>query len=224
VSEPADSNKPNANDAAYWEQRQFKVQKIIAYAGVLGIVIYAFQLYYMKQSTDAATRANKTALEMAHLDQRSWVSTLQQPNSEPPQVGAKFVIRIPIRNTGKTFARRVAMDCQLQIVKAGKKIDFEMPKKPGAGPPLNNLLLSPSGEYTFTFTTAEPLSDKEVEQFKSLEVGQAVLYGYITYYDIFDCVHWTVFCFKLLPEHWNWEISNEHNAADNDRCDETPAN
>jgi hypothetical protein len=197
--------------------------------GVIALCIYNCQLTEMRNAnTFAGNTANsasdsvKQAREASHLEQRGWVSTIQAPNSDLPNIGVKWAIRIPIKNTGKTFARNVGADCQLQLVKAGNKIDFKLAEDPGSGPPLTNLLLSPDGQYTFTYLTSDPLDDKRLELIKSRDKGQAVLFGYITYYDIFDCAHWTIFCFKFDSEHSVWEISSEHNDADNDRCNETP--
>jgi hypothetical protein len=219
VANPRHSQQNESRNNAGWQRKHHRVQLVIAIGGLLGLVLLSLQWREMQKSTRAATDAISLTRETEHLDQRAWVSTIQVPNSDVLATGVKWATRIPIKNTGKTFARKVGMDCQLQLVKAGNKVNFKMPKDPTAGAPLTDLLLSPGGEYTFTYLTLDPVDERRMAVIKSPEKGHAVLYGYITYYDIFDCVHWTIFCFKFDGEHSVWEICNEHNDADNDRCE-----
>jgi hypothetical protein len=125
-------------------------------------------------------------------------------------------VEIPIKNTGKTFARKMGLDATVFIIGADGRPNFTT-RDPRSDPPVKDLLLSPNGEYAFAFHTKGPISHEEIERIKS--GGNAILHGYITYYDIFDCVHWTIFCFWLDPEDWKWKVYQEHNDADNDRCE-----
>ena len=34
---------------------------------------------------------------------------------------------------------------------------------------------------------------------------------------VFNCVHWTIYCYVLKSTDWTWEIYEQHNTADNDR-------
>jgi hypothetical protein len=170
-----------------------------------------------KESSDTAKRSIEFARETAHLDQRAWVSIFHGPLSEPPKVGQKFRVSVPIKNTGKTFARKVTVDGGVHIVRADAKPNFAA--KAAGNQPVTGLLLAPNGEYTLIVDPADPWSD---DQNKAITSGQyqAFVWGCITYYDVFDCVHWTIYCCTLNPDNWGWDIYSQHNDADNDKCEE----
>ncbi len=220
---PANNAEGNATNQTGYQRRhnrvQLRVQLAAVFVGVIVAFIYACQLNEMRKSTQAATDAVKLARDSSHLDQRAWVATLQVPTSSIPKEGEIFHAETPIKNTGRTFARKVDLDTFIFIVNPGGQPDFNV-RNPSSDPPIKDMLLSPNGEYGIKFKTKEPLSREETENIKA---GGGILYGYITYYDIFDCVHWTIFCFWLDPEDWKWKIYKEHNDADNDRCEETIA-
>jgi hypothetical protein len=228
--------RPRSTHADLW---QVAIQGAVLLGALWALSIYKGQLVemreanrLMKASTDAATDAAnsvkdsvKQAREASQLEQRAWVATSGIATGAP-QEGVKFVVKIPVKNTGKTFARKVAMNANFQFVPAGRAPEFASDDSETL---ISNLLLSPDGTYELTLFTKEPWSEKEMVRIKPAPGDEIashflVIHGYITYYDIFGCDHWTVFCFKLVPEGWTWQICGQHNDADNGRCGEPREN
>ena len=89
-------------------------------AQVLIFCVQAFIFYgqfrEMKKSTDAATKAAnaaetsvKQATETMRLDQRAWVGPIHADGNLPAEVDKDFLISIQIKNSGKTFAKKVGV-------------------------------------------------------------------------------------------------------------------
>jgi hypothetical protein len=192
--------------------------------GGIALTIYKCQLTEMRNANifagNAAAAANdsvKQAREASHLEQRAWVAPFGVPKSAKPEDGNAFKIDIPIINTGKSFAREVGLSVDFELWDTGPRPNFT-PK--GQTEPVTGLLLAPGGTYTGIWRSDQTWRDGDAFDKINGKSARAVLFGTLTYYDIFDCVHWTTYCFILRSEDWTWEIYKEHNQADNDKCDE----
>lgn len=129
-AKPTGNNAEQPKDQTYWEKRQFRVQRLIAYAGVFGILIYGLQLWEMRKSTNAATYAAqvardslKFATENAHLEQRAWVGVMGVEGPLLP--GKKYKVDVTLKNTGKTFANKVTIRAGIVRMPNWQIPDFE---------------------------------------------------------------------------------------------------
>jgi hypothetical protein len=197
---------------------------VIAFTAVVQVIAMFVQARYMrqglrltKQAADAADASVKQAMDMARLDQRAWCAATNF-FSGVPVAGQKFVIRVVVKNTGKTFARDVTTSCYLRGVR-----DQQMPNfaeiveardavaiKVGSGS-----ILTPNAEL-FGGTNGITLTQDTVNDFNA---GREIFYvfGRITYSDIFDCPHWTTYCSILHPT-GEYAICEKYNDADKNRA------
>jgi hypothetical protein len=180
--------------------------------------IYLFQLKEMKKSTDAATRAAnsaeaglKLARDHAHLDQRAWVATTGIHGK--PEPDRPYILIIGVKNSGKTFAKKVTIRCHMRAVPKGKEPNFnEIPTME----PQSVALLPPNGEYA-SVSGDTKLSPELIDKIKAGDVV-VFAFGEITYIDIFKCLHWTKFCSILDPVNWSYTVYKTHNDADENTC------
>lgn len=177
------------------------VNGILAGAAIFGGFIYHSQLVQMQSATDATTRAAKAAEDSitkseasAHLDQRAWVAATNIDGI--PKEGSEFEIKVMAKNTGKTFAKQFTM-----YVGLAKNLKPDFTLKPTDEGSI--AILAPNSEYTATRLVPNDFGEEhrkltkdDVEDFTS---GRAELYvfGKMSYNDVFDCPHWTTFCFFL---------------------------
>jgi len=75
--------------------------------------------------------------------------------------------------------------------------------------------LPPNGDYTIDAESEAP-DQIGVNKIKSGEY-RVFIFGEITYKDIFDCSHWTNFCY-VLKTNGTFEIWEAHNDADVNHC------
>lgn len=232
-AEPANNEGKNTRGTAYWEKRQYWVQTTIAVVGAVSVVIYAFQLYEMRKSTDAATKAAKAAEDgikraeaSSHLDQRAWVSA--GVGTDVPTVGKVFTVNVTARNSGKTFARDFQSRVIINIVERDAEPAFALGRQTAAKAhgTASVSVLPPTGEYS-TATDVDPDGKPgpiTQEIFDNLSSGRTKLFvfGWVTYFDIFRCDHWTIFCNEMLPGSvpgtFKWRTYSTHNDADVNEC------
>jgi hypothetical protein len=202
----------------------------IVFAGVLVAVGIAYTVFAALQWTamnDQRVEMQKTTRIAAdnyglqtkafHIDQRAWVSAQSPQESKIPEADSKYATSIPIKNTGKSFAREVSIHGELGFTRSDSEPDFKSYPSDKLEV-IRGLLLAPNGEYNLNLVTNQPLQPEQVALFKSGE-WKYICYGFVSYYDIFDCVHWTIFCFVLRPEDGKWTYYKTHNQADNGECD-----
>jgi len=186
--------------------------------------IFYGQLREMKKSTDAATKAAnaaeasvKQASETAHLDQRAWVGPIHADGNLPAEVDKDFLISIQIKNSGKTFAKKVGVKWHTYPARKQEIPDFEKEMTSVPSETLNSVgLLPPQGESSIRVRCG-PITPKAVlDVFRSDEI-RYFIFGKITYVDVFDCPHWTTFCYVVKTDD-PCEIWESYNDADDNRC------
>ena len=197
---------------------------VAAFMTFLAICVQAFiynaQLKEMKKSTDATTKAAEAAQEsvvqareISRLDQRAWVAATVMTMTGKPEVDKSFTVDVLVRNSGKTFAKKVTIRTHIRAVPKGSEPDFKGENMT----PASVALLPPSGEYISATTSDQALSQGSIDQVKS---GDTVVFvfGEITYDDIFGCPHWTKFCSVLKPVDWAYTVYKKENDANDNRC------
>jgi hypothetical protein len=111
----------------------------------------------------------------------------------------------------------VSVNVALYPAKKGEVLKLSEIKHPPIAT-VKNLLLAPDGEYLYSYWSDSPFTDEHQATIDSPE-HQVVIFGYIAYLDIFDCPHWTTFCYYFISERGGvWATCEQHNDADNDRC------
>jgi hypothetical protein len=199
-----------------YETLQIILTAFILFAAIVAACIYGCQLSEMQKATLAATKAANAAQEsitltrqMGHLDQRAWVATTSATGK--PEEGKTMPIAVTMRNTGKTFAKNVAIAGCVRHVAKDAEPDFDreiasvVPKSVGVMPP--------NGDY---FSEGPTTTVVTKEHFENIKEGRLTIFvfGKITYDDIFKCPHWTLFCYRMNPVNWVWEIYKSHNDTD----------
>jgi len=183
---------------------------VAAFLTFLAICVQAFiynaQLREMKKSTDAATKAAKSAedsvaqaRETTRLDQRAWVVTAGINGF--PEAGHPFRVKVIISNTGKTPAKNLDPICASDPVERGNLPNFQARLKEVSEKHRNEEgskgFLPPNGR---TETTLEPKTEQifSDENITALKNGNPryFLYGEITYEDIFDQPHLVDFLYN----------------------------
>jgi hypothetical protein len=198
---------------------------VAAFLTFLAICVQAFiynsQLQEMKRSTDAATKAaiaaeQSIALAKAstQLDQRAWVA-VTSITTKQPEIGQPYKPVIVVKNSGKTFAKKMRFAGSWRLMPKGTYPDFaEEDRTLREGADGSGFILAPNSEHNLTDVARTPLSEEEGSGYKSGDL-QMFVYGKITYADVFGCEHWTTFCAVLTPE--GYSAVGEHNDVDDNR-------
>jgi hypothetical protein len=221
---PRDKPKKRCWRDKRWTHPQVIVNGALAFVAVIAAIIYFCQLQQMKKATRAATNATKAATDSvkfardhAHLDQRAWIAVTVAPGS-PPQLDTVWQTPMAVKNTGKTFARQIKIGFARRTLPKGQFPNFSE-AAPTTKESETISLLAPNVEYTFD-TNVKVLKKVDQEALNALNSGEWVVFvfGQVTYTDIFDCAHWTEFCFQFNPATGQFPSCENHNDADNNRC------
>jgi hypothetical protein len=133
------------------------------------------------------------------IDQRAWVSVVV-PNSFPLE-GSSIAASIQIANTGKTPAKDVEGDIVATVLEKGEEPSFDF----STGHPHNKLYagaIFPNAPINTTITVVRYASQAPETVVPTPELRQQIangesfiiLYGKITYVDVFGASHSTAFC------------------------------
>jgi hypothetical protein len=174
---------------------------VIAVAAVVTFLLVYFQL--------------KEARNTAHLDQRAWVGPMKI-DGKLPEPNLEFVVSIHVENSGKTFARKVAVQWHIREAAKPSAPDFDKEMIPTGGTVNSIGLLPPHGTYYIKAGGDLKPDEVTVGRIKSGE-SRVFVFGKITYLDVFDCPHWTTFCYVLRKD-GTYDIWETHNDADDNRC------
>ncbi|WP_263378876.1 hypothetical protein [Granulicella paludicola] len=171
---------------------QTPLLKQILEAAALCVAVGAIWIY--KGQWDEAQKANKFSADNLRATQRAWIA-VGDPNFQFGD-NQPFRSKIVIMDTGLSPARKV-------VTKTGWKI---LPH--GHQPSISDLTLSEGSEAIYTgviFPNSKvPISSNTNELIPSLApykegTFDIYMFGKITYEDVFQRVHWTTFCYKILP-------------------------
>jgi hypothetical protein len=215
---PTRNTKNETTNQTEWERRHYRMQFSIFIVGIIVMFIYAGQLYEMRKSTQAATAAIKLARDSSHLDQRAWVA--DEMISGKAELDKRYVIKISAKNTGKTFAKDFVSTSAFK----GKYLsdpdpDFDR-EIANAATSTNSIgLLPPNGGFDQEVPAkqGQKITEDDIREFSNPTVVFLV-FGKITYKDIFKCKHWTTFCYRALPVEGKYITYATYNDADNNRC------
>jgi hypothetical protein len=189
--------------------------------------IYFFQLKQINKSTDAAAKAANAAeasvkqvRKAAHRDQRAWVAVVDIQGI--PEAGTIFSVNLVAQNSGKTFAKDVAMRAVAELItEKGGEPDFSLEDSAAARKDSSVSLLAPNADYLMDIELRKQTPPHEITQsdLDGIRRGDLTIFihGKMTYDDIFGCTHWTTFCTRLKPD-LKYASYGRHNDADQNLC------
>jgi hypothetical protein len=172
----------------------------------------------LEASQQNAKQSINATIQQFHLEQRAWVSAIETHGA--PEVGKPFEIIVRVRNTGKTFAKEFSSIAVVEALPEGKYPDFSKESRFRTNSSVS--LLAPDGEwliplYPIGGSSTEKFTDSMLADLKASRT-KIFVYGSMRYKDIFDCNHWTTFCFRLSRTLLLYEACGSHNDADNNTC------
>lgn len=173
-----------------------KRQFVVAVITVVVLVIYTsiadYQACQMRRATDAARDSADATTKAVLLDERAWIGPVDSPIIEW-EVGKKFEVAIPLKNTGKTPGTHITTVMAIRSLSPQ-----EMPTFTDFVTPTGRGVLQPSAVTYLAFFSDKALSQTDFDAVKSGKLTVWV-YGRITYDDIFGRHHWTTFAQTFNP-------------------------
>lgn len=185
----------------------------VACLTLISLIVYAYithgQLVEMRRATVAATKSANAATTSLHLDQRAWIGPAQRGDFQW-KIGDQMRFPSRIVNTGKTPA--IAVESVTTSTTMSLEEMPEFTYEPGTGHPTihnRSAILYGSGSNPITFDL--PVYKKGTRSGEILKLTPTLLaemqskksfiliYGRITYQDVFGVGHWTNFC-SIYPE------------------------
>jgi hypothetical protein len=217
--QPSHSERTNHTDydkggiPRKWE---IGIAAFLAFVNCAALVIYSYQLTEMRKATKAATDGLTLTRKMNRLDQRAWVA----PGNvfSKPELDKPYRITVVATNTGKTPATDV-------VARLGTLVKGLADPDPHFGQLLNTTsipsgsLLAPNGATNMVFPMFDEkrLTQADLDHLTNPAVIH-LIFGRVEYDDIFECHHWTSFCYKILPD-GTLERYGEYNKADPNKSD-----
>jgi hypothetical protein len=225
---PSHEKRCHAQYLLWWRDSQWWqviVAAVLVPFGVYAVIVYSHQLGEMhrsndllKISTDAATEAARAAskgLEMSRLDQRAWVAPFDIQGV--PEVDKPYNVIVFMKNTGKTFAKRVEIAMGAEVILKGQQPTFYRLSEPA---PANRSsgMIAPNAGFNAAFEINPNVTLGELKLYNSRD-KLIYVYGRIPYKDIFDCDHWTRFCLVYDGKSGYRPCEQkDSNDADNGKC------
>lgn len=186
-------------DSQWWQAMALPV-------GIVAVVIYGYQLCRMTQSIDLTRH-------MAKIDERAWVGVESITGS--PKAGEILRLGIVLKNSGKTFAKKVRNGIDTYETSA-----HEAPETEVLVNEQRYTVLAPG--QLFTIWRRPDYVDKDAAERVTKETVHFFVKAKITYDDIFGCEHWLKVCARFNPFTQTYEMCSTYNDADGETCPEKP--
>jgi hypothetical protein len=145
-----------------------------------------------------AQNSLQATLDSLHTQQRAWLSIEAPGRGLVPHAGSIFRVSFPFTNTGFTPAKNLQIFFDGGFFPEGIEPTYEHDGQPQAE---GNL--SPHGTSYFRY------NGERCGPMKIPEHRMFVLYGAITYEDVFRQKHWCTYCFFVKGE--EYEYCPKHN-------------
>ena len=172
-----------------------------------------------KDAAQAARDSVDQAQAAAHLDQRAWVSVVGIEGV--PELDKSWTIGMRARNTGRTFAKDFHMSVIGDPMPKGTVPDFSAEEAKVSKTISSTGVLSPNGDFVATINAEKPgrtFSQIDKDAITNGDIKE-FSFGRLWYKDVFNCPHWTTYCFQLGTD-LKWSSCKEYNSADDDTCQE----
>ena len=170
------------------EKGQLRINAFLALITAIAVLVAIF----------STIKSINLTRETSRLDQRAWVAVTLIEGS--PVVGEPFSAKVVVKNTGKTFAKHLTRCCRT-IILAQKTLTipiwhgFLIPWISKDGKKASSPRMSITSVVTLTSWLAKRLRNRMWAQINNGDIV-IVVFGKIVYRDVFDCEHWTTFCFR----------------------------
>jgi hypothetical protein len=201
-----------------WE---LTIGAVIAFVNFVAFFIYGYQLSEMRKATQAASdglgltrQMSQVTRQMAEIDQRAWVAE-KEVSSAGPVAGQPLKIKVIVENTGKSFAKNVKGGSAWRskhLSSPDPDFDQQLVAVLSNRAPI---LIPPNGSFVHIVSAMEgtDLTKADLETLHS-PVHVFLIFGKITYEDIFGCEHWTTLCYRMYGD-GTFEKYGSYNDADN---------
>lgn len=199
---PENGGAHNLSQEVHWlEHATFWSQVCLGLIGVAALIIYFGQLSEMKKATNITQQAVINADRNFRRDERAWIGFSLGGGNLTLTVGQPFSVPTTLINSGKTPAKNVEGNIIVTIVKRGAPFDFVYASghanyRIAAGSLFPNATINESFQairhgpvHAEAIIVTKPILD-EITASQSL----VVVYGRLTYSDIFGIEHWTTYC------------------------------
>lgn len=209
-SPPANHETGNREDKPEKKKRPTKHEHrryMLLINGILAAAAIAGGVLYFQQ--------NRQMDKTMRLDERAWVAPDQVLGIA--EINKAYNVMVVMKNSGKTFARRVEIAAGAEVLPRGQKPKLERLTEPG---PANRSkgIIPPNSTFHVEFIINPNITLEELTKYRS---GDKVpyVYGRVSYQDIFNCDHWTTFCFVYDGISGYTPCEAEHsNDADEGAC------
>lgn len=146
------------------------------------------QLTETANSAKASIRATQGVMR---LDQRAWVANAGMAMN-PPELGKKWNGYVAWSNSGKTFAKQGKPRCHWVVVVTKIQSEHDLMKLvPNTTTTESIGVLGPSAQYKTIIESKGPI---DVADKARIEGNYTYMWGEMTYKDIFERPHTTVYC------------------------------
>jgi len=150
-------------------------------------------------------------VEMSRNDQRAWVGAADMSTPEV-QWGSRLKLSIPLSNSGRTPARHVKIEFDSSVNPRGKTFKADYRPNADAGPQ-SVPVIQPGARHYINAVRVQPFTGEEESGIGSGEM-LLVVYGRITYDDVFGRNHKTTFAYRWVPALSVWRALDTNNDAD----------
>jgi hypothetical protein len=155
----------------------------------------------LTESQKSVDKSLGATIDNFQQEQRAWLNA--QPAIGIPKSDAPYKIQIPILNSGKTPAKHLMVYFTGKFVAEGEKVAYTF-----LGVPQPSGIATPGPSITFTYdSTGIPKSGDYVAAHKG---DKFIIFGAITYEDVFDAKHWLTYCFFTRGDN-SYAYCTEHN-------------
>jgi len=160
------------------------------------------------QIMDQQTHILDTTLVM---DQRAWVGPVDMSASEIKE-GSRLTVSIPLANSGRTPALKVRVQLGSWVDLSGKP--FKPDYRPSTGGLQSVAVIQPGSRQYLNGVCDESFTREKVNGIADKDL-LLVVYGRITYEDVFTRTHETTFAYRWMPSPLCvWRVLDTDNTAD----------
>ena len=208
-------------------ERREKFKVVIELTTLFAVLAYttvaAFQWWEMRKTTKATQQSVADADRNFRRDERAWIAFAFVGGNIQLTVGKSFFVTTQVLNTGKTPAKNVEGNIAVRVVKKGEHLEFVY--TPGhANYRVVGGTIFPNGSITQSFEGIQhgPEKAEAIVITKTLlqEIVSSesfiVVYGKLTYTDIFGAPHWTTYCRYVTNPSLISEECTRYNNTDED--------
>ena len=180
---------------------------VTRWLAILALIVAIVDAVFIAKQTGMLRDANA----LSRNDQRAWVGPVDISASQM-KAGSRLRVSIPLSNSGRTPAKKVKVEFGSRVDLRGQEFKGEYHPSTEGGPE-SVPVIQPSARQYLNGVCADPLTEEEVNGIGS---GDLVLliYGRLTYEDVFRQGHETTFAYRWVPALSVWRALDTYNDAD----------